>query len=56
MRKKRKLYVDKPEDVMMQEEIKSDTNYTLALWGMAFVRNGSGRFVNLRAGSKVIMQ
>jgi hypothetical protein len=45
--------VDKPEDVKMQQEIKSRANYSLALLGMAFVRNGSGRFLNLRAGSLV---
>lgn len=55
MKKKRKSYVDKPEDVEMQKEIKGDADYTLALWGMAFVRNGSGRFVNLRADSNVRM-
>jgi len=53
MKRKRKAYVDKPEDVKMQQEIKSRADYSLALLGMAFVRHGSGRFVNLRADSKV---
>lgn len=45
--------VDKPEDIKMQREIQSDADYSLALLGMAFVRHGSGRFVNLRKGSRV---
>jgi hypothetical protein len=48
-----KAGVDKPENVKMQQEIKSRANYSLALLGMAFVKNGSGRFLNLRAGSLV---
>lgn len=45
--------VDKPKDVEMQQAIRSRANYSLALLGMAFVRRGSGRFVNLRANSRV---
>lgn len=40
-------YHDKPEDVRMQKYIRSRANYSLAILGMAFVKNGSGRFLNL---------
>ena len=33
----------------MQEAIRARANYSLAVLGMAFVRNGSGRFLNIRA-------
>ncbi len=32
----------------LQEIIKKRANYSLAILGMSFVRNGSGRFLNLR--------
>ncbi len=32
----------------LQEKIKKRANYSLAILGMAFVRNGSGRFLNVR--------
>ncbi len=31
----------------MEEEIRSRANMSLAILGMAFVRNGSGRFLNI---------
>jgi hypothetical protein len=34
---------------VMEKDIRDRTNYSLALLGMAFVRNGSGRFLNIRA-------
>ena len=33
----------------MTREIQSRANYSLALLGMGFVRNGSGKFLNIRA-------
>ena len=33
----------------MEEEIRSRADYSMALLGMAFVRNGSGSFLNIRA-------
>lgn len=40
---------DKPEDVKMQEYIKSRANYSLAILGKAFILHGSGRFLNIRS-------
>ena len=40
---------DKPEDIAMQEAIRSRANYSLAILGMSFVYHGSGRFLNLRS-------
>lgn len=34
---------------LMQQAIESRASYSLAVLGMAFVRNGSGRFLNIRA-------
>jgi hypothetical protein len=39
---------DSPEDIAMQEAIRSRANYSLAILGMSFVYRGSGRFLNLR--------
>jgi len=50
---KKKKSVDKPADIKMQKEIKSDANHRLAILGMSFVKRGSGRFVDLRGGSLV---
>ncbi len=40
---------DKPEDIEMQREIRNRAKYSLAVLGKAFVRNGSGRFLNIRS-------
>lgn len=34
---------------LMEKTIRSRANYSLAVLGMAFVRNGSGLFLNIRA-------
>jgi len=39
---------DSPRDVRMQQAIRSRANFSLAILGQAFVRNGSGRFLNIR--------
>jgi hypothetical protein len=36
------------KDIELKNTIKSRANYSLAILGMAFVRNGSGRFLNIR--------
>ena len=33
----------------MEQNIRSRANYSLAVLGMGFVRNGSGQFLNIRA-------
>ena len=48
---KRKIQ-DKPEDVKMQEYIGTRSNYSMAVLGQAFVRNGSGSFLNIRRAGK----
>jgi hypothetical protein len=35
----------------MEQNIRSRANYSLAVLGMSFVRNGSGQFLNIRAVS-----
>lgn len=43
-----KRQIDKPEDVKMQEYIEARANYSVSILGQAFVRNGSGSFLNIR--------
>jgi hypothetical protein len=45
---------DSYRDMAMQEEIRNRANYSMALIGMAFVRHGSGRFLNLRSSGEPI--
>jgi hypothetical protein len=37
----------------LQKEIESRANYSLAVLGMAFVWNGSGKFLNIREPRKI---
>jgi hypothetical protein len=39
---------EKSKDRLVQALIRSKANYSLAVLGRAFVRNGSGRFLNIR--------
>jgi hypothetical protein len=48
IKKKDTSSVDSPKDLKLQETIRNRSNYSLAVLGMAFVRNGSGRFLNIR--------
>lgn len=50
-KKTKQPFVDKPEDVEMQQRIQDRARYSLALWGMAFAKR-SGRFINLVPNSK----
>lgn len=43
-----KRQIDKSEDVKMQQYIEARANYSVSVLGQAFVRNGSGRFLNIR--------
>ncbi len=50
---KKKRVKDKREDVEMQSYIRRRANYSLAVLGDGFVRNGSGRFMNIRSHGQV---
>lgn len=49
------LTADKPnrnrktKTQLMEEEIRRRADYSLVVLGMAFMRNGSGKFLNIRA-------
>lgn len=43
-----KRQIDKPEDAKMQQYIEDRANYSVSVLGQAFVRNGSGSFLNIR--------
>jgi hypothetical protein len=45
---------DRPEDLRLQQAIRSRADYSLAILGNAFVRNGSGRFLNIRQATEII--
>ncbi|MDP3935313.1 MAG: hypothetical protein Q8Q46_03815 [Candidatus Giovannonibacteria bacterium] len=51
MKKKtsRRVFRDNKRDKEMQAKIRSRAAYSLAILGMAFVRHGSGKFLNIRA-------
>lgn len=44
-----KPFFDCEEDSEMQEDLRLRANYSLAILGEAFVRNGSGSFLNIRS-------
>jgi hypothetical protein len=46
---------ERPKDARLKEIIRNRANYSLAVLGMAFVRNGSGRFLNIRASHQSIL-
>lgn len=48
---KRKI-ADKPEDVKMQRYLEARADYSMAVLGEAFVRNGSGVVLNIRTIGK----
>ncbi len=50
-RTKKATFIDRAEDVLMQQAIRRRADYSLAILGKAFVLNGSGRFLNIRATS-----
>lgn len=43
-----KKIIDKPEDIEFQRYIEARANYSVSVLGQAFVRNGSGSFLNIR--------
>lgn len=46
--KPKKAVIDSKEDIEMQKYLRARANYSLAILGEAFVRNGSGSFLNIR--------
>ena len=53
MAKSKKVALKMAEPPITKEElIRSRANYSLSILGMAFVRNGSGQFINIRAPKK----
>lgn len=52
--KRKRGFVDTKEDKEIQEAIIARANYSLAVLGMAFVRHGSGKFLNIRSPKRPI--
>ncbi len=40
---------ESPEDIAMQEAIRTRANYSLAILGRSFVYRGGGYFINIRS-------
>ncbi len=54
--KRAKVTASATKQAATEQEIRSRADYSLAVLGMAFVRNGSGRFLNIRAHGDRLMK